>query len=368
MRAICKRETLIKNIGVVQRAVSSRSTLPILNNIFLETKDGRMRAVATDLEIGIETQFEANVLEEGTITVPAKYLLEIIRRLPSEEIEIAVEKGSQIHITSDKAHFTINGLPAEEFPALPEIKDGQKLPIAPKDLRRLIEETSFVCSKDETTRPELSGILLIVLPEKMQAVGTDGSRLALVEIEGPTGQSAKQEVLIPGRALEEVLRIMGEGDEEGMDVLVGPNQVEFHLPSKKLVTRKIQSKFPNWEVVIPKEFQMTFLVETKRLQDSLERCSLLARLVSHRLQLTSRENKILLKVTVPEVGSAEEELEWAQGTGDMDLSINCRYLIEGLRNIKTEHAFFGFTGKERPLVIKPSDEKGYLYLAMPLRI
>ncbi|MCX5975138.1 MAG: DNA polymerase III subunit beta [Coprothermobacterota bacterium] len=340
MRAICKRETLIKNIGVVQRAVSSRSTLPILNNIFLETKDGRMRAVATDLEIGIETQFEVNVLEEGTITVPAKYLLEIIRRLPSEEIEIAVEKGSQIHITSDKAHFTISGLPAEEFPALPEIKDGQKLLIAPKDLRRLIEETSFVCSKDETTRPELSGILLIVLPEKMQAVGTDGSRLALVEIEGVTGQSAKQEVLIPGRALEEVLRIMGEGDGEGMDVLVGPNLVEFHLPSKKLVTRTIQSK----------------------------RCSLLARLVSHRLQLTSRETKILLKVTVPEVGSAEEELEWAQGTGDMDVSINCRYLIEGLRNIKTEHAFFGFTGKDRPIVIKPSDEKGYLYLAMPLRI
>ncbi len=366
MRVKCKKEDLIKNIGAVQRAVSGRSTLPILNNILIDVKGEKIRLVATDLEIGIEALLPAVVQKEGTITFPAKYLLEIVRRLSGEEVELYVEKGTQINIQSEKAHFTMNGLSAEEFPLLPEIKDGNKLRIGQKELQEIIERTTFACSKDETTRPELSGVLFLIAEDKIQAVATDGSRLALKELEWKSGIEAKQDVLIPSRALEELERILpdGEGDVE---IIVGNNQVDFSLPSKKLVTRKIQNRFPNWEQVIPSEFQMTFLVETARLQEALDRCSLLARLVNNRVRLQGEGTSFVLSAAAPEVGSVEEELSWTKGEGEIDMGFNVRFLLDGIRNIKTEHAFLGYTGKERPLVIRPSDEKGFLYLAMPLR-
>lgn len=366
MRVRCKKEELIKNVGAVQRAVSGRSTLPILNNILVDAKGEKVRLVATDLEIGIEALLPAVVQKEGIVTFPAKYFLEIVRHLPGEEVEIYLEKGTQIHIQSEKAHFTMSGLSAEEFPLLPEIKDGTTLKIGQKDLQETIEKTTFACSKDETTRPELSGVLLLISEDKIQAVATDGNRLALKELEWKGGTTAKQELLIPSRALDELLRILPDGEEE-LEIIVGNNQVDFQLSSKKLITRKIQNRFPNWEQVIPKEFQMTFLVETARLQEALDRCLLLARLVNNRVRLQGEGANFVLSTSVPEVGSVEEELSWTKGEGSIDMGFNVRFLIEGVRNIKTEHTFLGYTGKERPLVLRPSDEKGFLYLAMPLR-
>ncbi|MCX5971080.1 MAG: DNA polymerase III subunit beta [Coprothermobacterota bacterium] len=367
MHIFCKRDALLKNVSIVQKAVSIRGSLPILSNILLEAKNAMLRVVATDLEIGIEASFEATVQEEGTITFPSKYLLEIIRRLPTGEVELFVEKGSQVNIKADKAHFTMSGLPADDFPLLPEIKEGQKLKIQRSILKTLIEETSFSCSKDEITRPELAGILLILSPGKIQAVATDGSRLALREVEATTAVEGRLEVLIPGRSLEELLRILEMDEENEVEVTLGNNQVEFRLPHRKLITRKIQSRFVNWEVVIPTQFEQTYLVDTKRFQESLDRCMLLARLVNNRILITSQGASVLLQAVVPEVGEVREELEWSQGSGSLSESFNVRYLLEGLHNIKTEYSYLAFAGKERPLVLRPSDEKGYLYLVMPLR-
>jgi DNA polymerase-3 subunit beta len=365
MRLRCERETLTKNIGAVQRAISGRSSLPVLSNILMEAKEEQLRLMATDIEIAIEARVPAKVEKEGSITVPAKYFLEIVRRLPSEEIEMELERGTVVHLKGGKAHFSISGLSSEDFPILSPIKEGTSINIKPESLRELIENTSFATSKDEVTRPELSGILLVCYPDKVQAVGTDGNRLALREIEEETGISSKMEVLLPSRALEEYLRISGE--EEDLKIIVGQNQVDFIMPTKKLSSRKIQSKFPNWEQVIPQNYEATFLVNTKKFQEALDRCYLLARLIANKVRLKGEGGVFLLSTAVPEVGSVEEEVEWAQGTSSIELQFNVRYLLEGLRGVKTEYAFIGFTGKERPLVLKPSDEKGYLYLAMPLR-
>jgi len=365
MRVACEREILTKNISAVQRAISGRSTLPVLNNILMEAKDEQLRLLATDIELAIEAKFPVKVEEEGSITFPGKYFLEIIRRLPSGEVEMELEKGTIIHIKSGKTHFSISGLSSDEFPILSQIKDGAGVNIKPENLKALIEDTTFATSKDEVTRPELSGILLVLYPDKVQAVGTDGNRLALREIEEETGITSKQEVLLPSRALEEYLRI--SGDEEELKIIIGQNQVDFIMPTKKLSTRKIQSKFPSWEQVIPQSYEATFLVDTKKFQEALDRCYLLARLIANKVHLKGEGGAFLLSTTVPEVGSVEEEVEWAQGTAKIELHFNVRYLLEGLRGIKTEYTFIGFTGKERPLVLRPSDEKGYLYLAMPLR-
>lgn len=365
MRVACEKEALTKNIGAVQRAISGRSTLPVLNNILMEAKGDHMRLMATDIEIAIEAKFPVRVEEEGSITFPGKYFLEIVKRLPSGEVEIELEKEAIIHVKSGKTHFSISGLSSEEFPVLSQVKEGTTIKIKPESLRSLVEDTVFATSKDEVTRPELSGILLIFHPEKIQAVGTDGNRLALKEVEEPTGVSSKQEVLLPSRALEEFLRI-GEGEED-LQILVGQNQVDFVMPTKKLSTRKIQSKFPSWEQVIPQNFEATFLVETKKFQEALDRCYLLARQIANKVYLKGQGGAFTLATTVPEVGSVEEEVEWVQGTANIELFFNVRYLLEGLKGVRTEYTFLGFTGKERPLVLKPSDEKGYLYLAMPLR-
>jgi DNA polymerase-3 subunit beta len=367
MHIQCKRELLLKNVSAVQKAVSNRGTLPILSNIFLEGKEGGMRVMATDLEIGIEANFEATIQDPGSITFPSKYLLEIIRRLPADEVEIYVERGTQVNIKAGKAHFTMSGLPADEFPSLPEIKEGQKLRVPKASLQKLIEETAFACSKDEITRPELAGILLIITPNKIQAVSTDGSRMALREMEIETQAESKLEILVPGRSLEELMRILEMDGEEAVDMMVGNNQVEFRMASRKLVTRKIQSRFVNWEVVIPTAFEQSFLLETKGFQESLDRCMLLAKLVNNRIQITSDGTTVLFQAVVPEVGEVREEMEWAKGSGALSESYNVRYLVEGVRNIHTEYTFLGFAGKERPLVLKPSDEKDYLYLVMPLR-
>jgi DNA polymerase-3 subunit beta len=365
MHVVCERENLIKNISAVQRAVSGRSTLPVLNNVLMEAKAQELRLLATDLEIAIESKFPAQVKEEGSITFPSKYLLDIVRRLPSEEVEIRLEKGTLIHIESGKVHFSISGLASDEFPLLPQIKDGTNINIKPKNLKELVEHSAFASSKDEVTRPELSGILLVIHPDKVQAVGTDGNRLALREVEESTGLKEKQEVLIPSRALEEYLRISAE--EEELEIVIGNNQMDFIMPTRKLTTRKIQSRFPNWEQVIPQSYEATFLVDTKKLQEALDRSYLLARLVANKVQLKGEGGVFRLLTIVPEVGSVEEEIEWAQGTANIELQFNARYLIEGLKGIETEYTFIGYTGRERPLVLRPSDEKGYLYLAMPLR-
>ncbi|MBI3894366.1 MAG: DNA polymerase III subunit beta, partial [Acidobacteria bacterium] len=373
-----QRADLLRELTLSQGVVERKTTIPILSNILLETTGDSLQMTATDLELGIRNNCPANVKKSGATTVPAKKLFDYVRQLEEAEVRFKSTEsagGSSMQIVCGRSRVRIAGLSRENFPVLPEFP-GKLAILPPAVLLQMIRKTIFAISTEES-RYTLNAALLVLKPETMTMVATDGHRLAHVETdpslvrEGYEGVSGELRVLVPKKAMTELQRLLGEQSEEGgIEFGKDENHLFFRIGSRLLISRMLTGQFPNYEAVMPKANEQMATIEQTPLTAAVRRVSLFSDERSHaiRFQLSKEELKIVS--TGSEVGDSEDSLPIAYSGAPLQIGFNWQYLLDFLTAAESEKVSLEFkdeqsAGQMRPV---PDGKLRYCYVIMPMRI
>lgn len=372
MKILCSRVELSKGIQTVQNIVSTKTTLPILSHILMETKENQLRLASTDLETGIECLIPAKILEKGGITVPARKIGEIVRELPEAEVNLTV-KDKMITLDCQKGVFKIAGLGKEDFPKLPQLEENRSFVLKQNILKEMFRKTSFAVSHDET-RYALNGIFFVIKENKLKLVATDGRRLAYIERKVKIPRDVEGEVIVPAKASNEISRILDEGKGE-LKIILGENQIAFHLDNIRLVSRLIEGHFPDYQKVIPKKSKEKVCLTREPFLLALKRVSVLTSEKSSSVRLDISKNRILLATTASEIGEAREELDLDYEGEDISTAFNPVYMLDFLKNEEEEKICLELTDSLSPGLMRPaisdkerSGEEKYLYVIMPMKL
>jgi len=363
MKFSVTKEKLLECLQQVQNVVSTRTTLPILSNVLLQTNGSEIRLTTTDLDVGVRGSFEAKIEKEGATTLPARRLFTIIRELPSSEIQFDVDGKNAASIRSGQSFFKILGLPEEEFPPLPKFDDSKVVTIRQKDLRDGLRKTSYAISTDET-RYVLNGVLFSFKDNKLTLVATDGRRLAMLDIDLEFPRSHEADIIVPTKAVTELQRLLT--DDGDVRVSVGGSQIAFDLNNSLLVSKLIEGNYPNYRQVIPGEMKERVTLERETFLNSLRRVSLLASDKSNSIKLNFSKNNIDITANTPEVGEAKESLPVAYKGREFSIAFNPEFLMAPLRNLAEDEIFLDLIDEMSPGVIKI--QSPFLYVLMPMRI
>jgi DNA polymerase-3 subunit beta len=363
MKFSVTKEKLLECLQQVQNVVSTRTTLPILSNVLLQTNGSEVRLTTTDLDVGVRGSFEAQIEKEGATTLPARRLFTIIREWPSSEIQFDVDGKNAASIRSGQSFFKILGLPEEEFPPLPKFDDSKVVTIRQKDLRDGLRKTSYAISTDET-RYVLNGVLFSFKDNKLTLVATDGRRLAMLDIDLEFPRSHEADIIVPTKAVTELQRLLT--DDGDVRVSVGGSQIAFDLNNSLLVSKLIEGNYPNYRQVIPGEMKERVTLERETFLNSLRRVSLLASDKSNSIKLNFSKNNIDITANTPEVGEAKESLPVAYKGREFSIAFNPEFLMAPLRNLAEDEIFLDLIDEMSPGVIKI--QSPFLYVLMPMRI
>ena len=358
------KEELMKGIQVVNGAVSSKNTLPILGNILLEAQTGSLKLTATDLDIAVTCSIPAETQETGVITVPAKRFGEIVREMVSDQpVRIQAKKNFAVQIESGKTFFKLMGLPKDDFPHIPEFQSASTIAIPQNLLLRMIKLTSFAMSRDEA-RYVLNGILFSFTDKTLRLVATDGRRLAMVEKElaKPCGQT--KNLIIPNKTIQELNRNLGGEGEVFLSLK--DNQLQFKIDSVVITSRLIEGEFPNYEQVIPKKAKEQLWVNTQQFLSAARRASIFTSQESQSIKIDLQKNRMVISKNTPDVGEVREEIETEYGGGEFSIGFNPNYLIDVLKNIDDEKISFGLIDPEKPGMIKAQQD--YTCIVLPMQL
>lgn len=374
MKINCFQGDLIRGIQTVGSAVAGRATLPILTNILLEAKKGKIELSATDLEIGIKCSVPAQVKKEGAITIPAKRFSDIVRELPEGPVEMEAE-DSQMKISSSGIFFKVLGLPAEEFPTLSEVESENRFSLDSQLLRGMVQKTIFANSRDET-RYILNGSYLEMETDRIIMTATDGHRLATVSHRIEKGLKKKIGAIIPTKALNELNRLLEEPKE--VEAAIGENQISFSLdlPAEAsaqaggiiLSSKLIEGQFPDYKQLIPKKSTKRLSINREKLLKGVRRAALLADARTGAVELLAYSNKLIIRSQTPQVGEAREEMDIDYSGEEIRTAYSARYILDILKNISSEEVSLELNEPLSPGVIKPVSDEDYLCVIMPMRI
>lgn len=365
MLAICARKDLYHGVQTVSRAIAGRSAWPILNNVLICSEDGHLKLTAFDLELGMECTVPATIEQPGSMTVPAKLLTEVLATLPESNVQISVDEQNVVNVKCEKSDYTILGLPAEEFRPLPDVPDNHSFQINQSALHEMIRQTIFAVSPDES-RAILTGTLMILTGDEMKFVSTDTYRLALrtSNVENATGEAT---CIVPRRALDELNRLL-EDDDSPVSISIADSQIKFVANGVIIVSRLIEGQFPNYDRVIPKEYQKKLTVPTDEFLSKVRRASIVARENANRVLFRTEDDKLTLSAQSGDVGKAYEELEIVKEGDDLEIAFNAKYLTEFLSVVGTEGIFIEHAGGASAGLMKPVGKDNYLYVLMPMQV
>lgn len=359
---ISKRD-LAKHISIVQRAISNRTTMQILEGILIQTVNGKLKLTATDTEISIETYVDAIIYEEGEIVVNSKIFGDIIRKLPNSNIMIEIS-GSNINIKCEQSEFNINGQNTNEYPSLPEVSKKNILSINADIFKNAIRLTSFAVSLDDT-RMALTGVLMDIKENSTSFVALDGYRMALKKIDMDNGFSFP--AIIPGRSCSELTKIMEE-DIDNIEIIISDNYISLDLGDTKFYTKLLSGDFFQYEGLIREEHLSVVKVNKNSMQDSLERASLLAKEEKANLVKLNINQDSVEITSNSEIGNVSEVV-YSKLEGDsLKIAFNSKYLIDGIKIIESEEISMNFTDSINPCIIKSEDDNSYIYLVLPVRL
>lgn len=356
------KEELLKGIQTVQNVVSTKTTLPILSNMLLETHKECIKLNTTDLDIGISCELPVETSEEGSITIPAKRFSDIAKELPSGEILITVKKNNQVDIEGKKCRFKLIGLPKEEFPKFPEFKNKDAVQIEQKEFKEMIRMTQFSVSHEEA-RYVLNGILIEISEQTIRMVATDGKRLAKIEKRLLSPSKADISVIVPIKAIQEIFRNLKE--DGNISIIKGMNQVLFDIEGVLIASRIIEGEFPNYEQVIPKPSLQKIKVNTQDLLSAIRRANLLATPDFQAIKFEVFLDKLVVSKSTPNVGESREEVAMEYNGKEMVVGFNPQFLMDVLKNIEDDSVSLELLGPDKAGIIRMED---YLYLVLPMRI
>jgi DNA polymerase III subunit beta len=363
LRITCSKDDLAQALGVVSRAVSSRSSVQILSGILLEARNEELRLAATDMELSLRASLQAQVEGDGAIVVPGKTLVDIARLLPDDEVAIEHRPTeSVIHITSGGASYTLHTYNPEDFPRLPELDAVQTFGVARDSLLDTIARVARAASRDES-RPVLTGVLVQFGGGKLVMAATDSYRLAVKETP-LDGSKPDLEAIVPGRALQELARIASAGDE--VEIGVQENQVLFSAAGVWLTTRRIDGQFPNYRQLLPESFEYELTLPRGELLDVIRRAAVMIQR-STPLQLRFAEGELTVLARTHEVGESKESLPVAFAGDPLEIGFNVDFLRDGLELIDGDDVRVKLISPLRPAVIQGEGDE-FTYLVMPIRL
>lgn len=363
MKFRISKEAFLDGLQKVQSVVSSRTTLPILSNVLIVARDGRIRFTTTDLDVGITGSVEAQIDKEGATTLPAKKLVSVVRELPTSEIEVSVDNKNHASIRSGPSFFKIIGLGEAEFPPLPNFQDAKQFRIPQAILRDGLRKTSYAISTDET-RYVLNGIFASFRDGKLTLVATDGRRLAMVDSDLEFPASHETDVIIPTKAVQELQRLLGDAGE--MTVSLTANQISFAIGDTLLVSKLIDGNYPNYRQVIPGDAIERVVISREALLETTRRVSLLSSDKSNSIKLVFNENQIEITANTPDVGEAQETLDVIYQGKQMQIAFNPEFLQAPLRALETDDVYLDLIDEMSPGVLRI--EGTFLYVLMPMRV
>jgi DNA polymerase-3 subunit beta len=371
MQLNCLQENFSHGLGVVQRAVATRTTLPITQHVLLSSDEGRLKLSATNLEIAISTWVGAEITEEGAITVPARLLTDFVNSLNKQPLSIkTISPGKGVEIQAERVEATINGADASEFPPIPAVSDGIATRIDPKALREAIRQVVLAAAVEDS-RPVLTGVNLEIEGTALTLAAADGFRLAVHTTAVLDAVPEKLSVIVPARTLQEVERLI-EGDDP-VDVVVTTqrSQVLFRLKNVEIVSQLIQGTFPNYSQLVPQDHTTRVIVDLAELQRATRTASIFAKDGSGIIRIevapgSGGAGKLTISSRSEEVGDNTGEVEAEVEGEEGKIAFNSRYLSDVLGVIGKDKVAMEMTTSSSPGVIKPVDGDSYIHVVMPM--
>lgn len=362
---------ILQALQTVSRAVAIKTTIPALTGIYFESiNNNQLKLKATDLEIGIEYNIKVNLEKPGKMVVPARYLVELLKKLPNTIVTFSMDENNILNINYNDSKVYLNTFPVDQFSFLPEIEQKYTLNINTELLSNMIKKVSITCSTD-VSQPVLNGALLEIDNNKIRMVTSDTYRLSLVENNIDINHENNiKPVIIPAKALNEISRFF---DREGhLTVLIGENQAQFESNDMLLRVRLIEGVFPNYKNVIPNEYSTKVIIDTKEFLLSVERATIISNnttnIATNTIKLEIEENIMQVKSFSPNIGQLNDKLYIEKEGEDINISFNGNFLIDILKVIDSEKVILELTGNLSPGIIKPLDqEKHFLSLILPVR-
>ncbi len=356
------QENLSKALSIVARVASGRSTLPILSNILLKTNANRLQLSATNLDIAITEFVGAKVMKEGSITVPARLMQDFISNLPSGTVSLT-QKENRLEIKTDNYNSTLNGISAEDFPVMPLISKGSKWDISSSVLKKALQQVVGAASSDDA-RPILTGVFFCSHDKKLFVAATDSYRLAEKSLDDVGGDI---KMLIPVSAAQELLRILEDNDDK-VQVTSDGQQVRFQTAKTELIARMIEGEYPDYQKLIPKKFEHFATTSRAELINITKVSSLFARESAGSIILKLEKDNGLITVAsvASQVGENSSSTK-AEVNMDGELTLNSRYLLEGLQALEGDQVEVNFSDKLDPLLLRNPKSKDYLHIVMPLK-
>ena len=366
---------LQKELQLCQGVVEKRSTIPILSNVLLKAADGRLQIAATDLDVTILSSTAARVTTPGGVTLEAKRLFDVVRSMPDEDVHFTLQENNSMLIESGTAKFRLLGLPAEDYPTLPTVDVAEAYAIPLNELKTMVGKVKFAITHEET-RFQLNGALLKVQPNKMEMVATDGHRMALINFpSGITGKGKKGSdltILIPRKALDEILRLEG-GEEGNVRFGVSDNQLFFEAGDRRLLARMIDVNFPNYMEVISRDNDRRVMVDRERLLSTIKRISLVANERTRAVRFDFAPGKLTVSSTNPELGDARETVPIDYAGQPFFVGLNAAYVMDFLSATDTQSVSLDLKDENSQCIGRPASTAedlpyDYLYVVMPMRL
>jgi len=369
MKVTCRPAVLGQALQIVSRAISSRTTLPILNNILIETTSEGLALTATNLEIGIRKVVAAEVTMEGGTTAPARLLTDFVSTLPDQDLEMTLDGSNQtLSLRCARFDTHIKCIEAEEFPPGPRPDEGDRLEVALDELVSAVEQTQMAASTDEA-RPVLTGVLVQVQGGSLTLAATDGHRLAVRKLSASGSADLEASLIVPARALAELARVL-KGEPGKVEVIISKarNQVFFRAGASELTSRLIDGKYPNYAQVIPSKSSTKVRVSTSELTQTVRAVSLFARDSANVIRVKAQAGALVLSATTNEVGDSKAEMSADVDGSDIQIAFNARYVLDALGVMGTDEVELLFDGPLSPGLLRPPGKEHYLYVIMPVRV
>ena len=364
MKFLCEKGKLQEAISIVQKAITGKSPMPILEGILINAKGSTLTLIASDIDLSIETKIESEVMEEGILVVDAKIFGEIIRKLPSSKITIETKENNIINIHCEKSDFDLVHMNGDDFPGIPIIDEDMVFSIPQGTLKNMIKGTSFAVAQDET-RPILTGVLFEVKNRELSLVALDGYRLALRNELIDTDNNIN--TVIPGKTLNEVYKIL-EDSEEIVNITFTQNHILFNLGSTKIISRLLEGEFIKYESIIPHEYKLKVEVNRAELLGCIERASLMAKEGNSNLIKFDIQPDTLIITSNSQLGKVKEEANAKLQGETLQIAFNSKYLIDVLKIMDDEDIVMELTSSISPCIIKNKDSQNCQYLVLPVRL
>jgi DNA polymerase-3 subunit beta len=377
VRVTCLQENLQRALGRVSRAIATRTTLPVLSNVLIETEDDHLRIAATNLEIGVTTRIEARVEQPGRITVDARLLGEFVNTLPSGEVQLTVDPSRlSLTVQSGRDKAAINGIDAEDFPVIASITDDhQVISIDAQQLREIVSLVEFAAATDES-RPVLAGVFTRFEGNNVLLSAADGFRMAVNEATIDASIEERVEVIVPARSYRELARLIGDLDEP-VSLAITPNrsQILARLGDTEWVSRLIEGTFPDVKQIVPKEFSTRLDVGREQLLQAVRRAGYFARdnndVVRFAVQPgedDSTPGSMEISANAAERGNSQSFVDASITGPELQVAFNSRYLIDVLGVLKHQQVTLGFNGSSQAGIIRPAGSQAYTHVIMPMVI